>query len=143
MKNKKMLLLASFILLLVFAHTINVSKASISDETPVKEESPLVEVVQLSDGTIERHYANGTIRHDYFVTLQFQPNITFTTATMAMKILFWVPPTDPPDNDFSPNTSPIFLFVCVVGAAGIMRIFKSRLGRKPVERPMPKLPFDE
>jgi hypothetical protein len=140
MRDKKALLTALFILAFVFIINVGIVKAAISNEGLNEENSQLVEVVRLPDGTIERHYANGTVRHDYSVTLQFSPNITFTTTTRQMVLLFWTP-TDFPDNDFFPEITITFLFICGIGAAGILRMFKS-LRRRPVQPRMPKVPFE-
>lgn len=135
MKNQKILPFACFALLLIFTNAVSLVKAS----NPT-EDSPLIEVVQLPDGTIERHYANGTVRHDYFVTLQFSPKFTFTTTTLQMRLLFWTP-TDLPEDDFPMSANVTFLFLCGIGATGILLTIMSSLRRKPVKPRMPKLPF--
>jgi hypothetical protein len=99
-------------------------------------------VVTLPDGTIERHYANGTVMRDYFVTLESPIKIAFSEGTATIMSIGPLPPSlpdNPPD-----LTEPIFRLVCVIGAAFMLyEIEKSckSLGPKPVQRPFPKLPF--
>jgi len=137
MKRLKALLITCFVLVF-FACQINIGKASLPEETD--ENSPLVEIITLSDGTIERRYLNGTIRHDYFVTAQLQLTMTETATAVTTTTFIWF--SDSQEDPFD-STQLILQFLCWVGAETILlMIYKSLpAGRpKPVQRPLPKFP---
>jgi hypothetical protein len=133
--SKNRLLLACFVFIF-FAYQLNATKASNSNEI-IDKNSPLVEVIHLPDGIIERRYANGTVMHDYSVALQLRTVETWTmTATTTTT---FVPPEVPDDQDNPFDYTPLlFLFLCVIGAGTILGTWSkykssSRLP-KPVER---------
>jgi len=141
MKTKKILLFASFVLLFIFAYKLDTSYASSYNEAENDQSSPFVEVIYLPDGTIERRYANGTVRHDYSVTLQLPMNMTWEVATTTATT--FIPPWPDPQDDLANYSVLIFLFLCGIGAGEILhKIHKSLPGPKPVQRPSPKSPFN-
>lgn len=125
-------------ILLLQAYGLKLVKAS--NETASAGNSTLTKVLTLPDGTIERHYANGTVNRDYSVTSQLQISTTWTVTTATTTIIVWPSLPDKPPS----LIEPIFRLMCVIGAAFMLyearKSYKS-LGPKPVERPFPKLPF--
>jgi hypothetical protein len=59
---------------------VNLIKAANINET-MNENSPLVELTYLPDGTVERRYANGTVNYDYSVASQLSITTTWTVTT--------------------------------------------------------------
>ena len=114
--------------------TLNTVKASQDTDG-----GTLTETTTLPDGVVETRYANGTVKHEFYVTSQIPINIGLSTTTTTTTTTTVAPPTwiDTPDNE------PInwnLVFTCVSSAGAILVMLSKAYPKpKPVARPMPKI----
>ena len=119
--NRKPLFLVCFIFIFL-ACQLKVAMAMIPTEK-MNSDSPLLNVTHLPDGTIERHYANRTVMHDYSVNLQVHVVETMTMAVTTSTISPPLQLPDTPDDSNNPldYTPLVCSFLVLIGAGTILR----------------------
>jgi hypothetical protein len=133
--NRKSLFIICFAII-VLACQQRAAMALIPSEE-MSSSSQLLYVTRLSDGTVERHYANGTVMHDYAVTMQFHTVETWTMAATTSTIIVEPKPPDTPDDDSNPfnHTELIYSFLVVIGAGTILSVWAKQ--KKSCRLPAP------